>query len=178
MGSNPLPDRESDLADLMRHIVDHHHRYVREISPTINVWLTRLAETHGDRHPELVEIRQTFRDLSEALLTHLVKEENILFPFIDDLATAVRSGASIPSGPFGTLMHPIRVMESDHQAVNHLVDRLRALTDVYQAPPDACTTYRRCYAELARFDEDLHRHVHLENDVLFPRAIALENRQS
>jgi len=103
----------------------------------------------------------------------MVKEENVLFPFIDDLARADRDGSRAPRGPFGTILNPVRVMESDHALAGELLSRLHSLTNGYRVPDDACNTYRLCYQELARFEHDLHRHVHLENNVLFPRALDL-----
>jgi regulator of cell morphogenesis and NO signaling len=163
-----------DLGALTQHIVDHHHRYVREISPTLQAWLDKLVDRHGSRHAELEQVRLTFLDVVDEMASHMVKEENILFPFIRELAAAKAAGARLPSGPFGTVLHPVRVMEADHQVVGDLVARLRTLTNGYQPPDDGCTTYRLCYAELARFEADLHRHVHLENNVLFPGAVEIE----
>ncbi len=161
-----------DLDQLVDHIVSQHHRYIREMAPVITGWLDKLATKHGGRHPELVDVRTTFGDLRDELFTHLMKEENILFPFIADLAAARRAGTRLPAGFVGAIAHPIDVMESDHQLAGDLLARLRTLTNRYQPPADACTTYRLCYAELEHFERDLHRHIHLENNVLFPRALA------
>ena len=106
----------------------------------------------------------------------MVKEENVLFPYIDELAAAVRAGSRLPSSPFGTVLHPVRAMEEDHRAAAELTAELRALTSDFTPPADACQTYRSCFAELERFEADLRTHVHLENHVLFPRAIELEQR--
>ena len=103
------------------------------------------------------------------------KEENILFPYIEALWTASESGERPPASPFGTVLNPIRAMEQEHRNAGDLLARLRIATDGYQPPADGCTTYGVCFAELARFEADLHQHVHLENYVLFPRAVALEN---
>jgi regulator of cell morphogenesis and NO signaling len=177
-GESTPEEREAaewrDLRTLTQYIVDHHHRYVREITPTLHAWLDKLVDRHGSRHAELEQVRQTFLDAADEMASHMVKEENILFPFIRELAAANAAGARLPSGPFGTVLHPVRVMEADHRLVGDLVARLRTLTNGYEPPDDACTTYRLCYAELARFEADLHRHVHLENNVLFPGAIELE----
>jgi len=166
------PDRPVD--QLTQHIISRHHEYVRQSTPAINAWLQKLVSRHGGRHPELEQVQRCFLDLCDDLLMHMVKEENVLFPYIDDLARANRAGICPPATPFGTIRNPIRVMESDHQLAGDLTARLRSLTTDYVAPEDACTTYRLCYAELARFEFDLHQHVHLENYVLFPRAIAME----
>jgi regulator of cell morphogenesis and NO signaling len=172
---NTRPIAQADLDELTHHIVARHHRYVREACPTIGGWLKKLVTRHGDRHPELDEVRKTFVDLQDELLGHMVKEENVLFPFIDDLARANRNGQRPMRGPFGTILNPVRVMESDHALAGELMARLRVLTNGYEPPPDACATYRVCYLELARFERDLHAHVHLENNILFPRAVELES---
>jgi regulator of cell morphogenesis and NO signaling len=109
---------------------------------------------------------------------HMTKEEKILFPYIDALVDALRGGSRLPPSPFGTIVNPIRVMETDHECAGDLLARLRELTRNFEPPSDACMTYRLCYQELGQFEADLHRHVHLENNVLFPRAIALEDELS
>jgi regulator of cell morphogenesis and NO signaling len=163
-----------DLGELARHIVNHHHKYVREISPTLCAWLDKLVDRHGSRHAELAKVRSVFFAVRDEMAAHMMKEENLLFPYITELAAARKGGSRLPSGPFGTVLHPVRVMEADHEVVGHLVSQLRTLTSDYQPPEDACTTYRLCYDELARFEADLHQHVHLENNVLFPGAIGVE----
>lgn len=164
----------TDLDELTGHIVRRHHGYVRDISPIIAAWLEKLVARHGQRHPELREIRRTFAELTDEMRTHMAKEENMLFPFVDALAAAARSRGRLPAGPFGTVVNPIRVMEDDHRQAGDAVARVRVLTNDYTPPDDACATYRLCYAELATYESDLHRHVHLENHVLFPRAVELE----
>jgi regulator of cell morphogenesis and NO signaling len=180
LGDAAADDREPaewrDLDLLVRHIVEHHHAYVRHTSPTILAWLDRLVERHGARHPELAEVRHVFAAMTEEMTTHMMKEEHILFPAIHELAIAARNGTHHPPSPFGTVAHPIRVMEDDHEQAGELLARLEALTGHFTPPEDACTTFRTCYGELARYERDLHRHVHLENHVLFPRAVELEQR--
>jgi regulator of cell morphogenesis and NO signaling len=171
-----LPADWEHLDHLTRYIVTHHHRYVRESCPQLTQWLDKLVARHGPQHSELAEVRRTFYTLAEELLAHMQKEENVLFPFIDDLAAANRSSGRLPAGPFGMIQSPVRVMEADHELAGELVARLNSQTGGYTPPPDGCNTYRLCYAELARFERDLHQHIHLENNVLFPRAIELETR--
>lgn len=163
-----------DLGALVQHIVSNHHRYVREHQPVLQAWLDKLVLRHGTRHPELGEIRDVFASLSADLLQHMVKEENILFPYIEMLWESRNAGRTPTATPFGTIANPIRAMESEHEHAGDLLKRLRSLTHDYQAPTDGCTTYGVCFAELARFEADLHQHIHLENHVLFPKAIALE----
>lgn len=163
-----------DLDALTLFIVGHHHRYLRDIAPTLKGWLDNVVSRHGVKHVELAEVRQLFHELDAELTTHMLKEENILFPFIDELAIAKRSSELLPNGPFGTILNPVRVMEHDHQLIGVLLARLRSLTGRYTPPQDACETYQLCYTELTRYEQDLHRHIHLENNVLFPGAIELE----
>jgi len=165
---------DAGLDTLVDHIVRHHHVYVRAQVPVITAWLDKLMSRHGGRHPELKDIRDTFLALAADLTAHMAKEEHILFPFITDLAIAARAGGPLPRGPFGTILNPIRVMNQDHRGVRDLVERLRTLTGGYQPPEDGCRTYHLCFAELAGFDADLSRHVHIEDHVLFPRALDLE----
>jgi regulator of cell morphogenesis and NO signaling len=176
-GAEDRADRRwPELNALTYHIVTRHHEYVRAITPTITAWLEKLVLRHGDRHPELVALREVFGRLALDLTQHMMKEENVLFPYIDELANAARTGTRLPSGPFGTVLNPVRVMEEDHRRAAELVDEVRQLTSDYTPPADACATYRFCFAELERFDADLKTHVHLENHVLFPEAIELEER--
>jgi regulator of cell morphogenesis and NO signaling len=169
------PERP-ELDALTRHIVSVHHSYVREITPTLTAWLDKLVRRHGERHPELTALREVFAHLSDELAVHMVKEENVLFPYIDDLARAARGGARLPASPFGTVLNPVRAMEHDHRDAGESLARLRTLTSDFTPPADACATYRLCFAELERFEIDLKTHVHLENHVLFPETVELEQR--
>lgn len=162
--------------DLTRHIVDRHHRYVREMSPVISAWLTKIRQRHGARHPELEAVSDAFEALTADLSVHMLKEEHVLFPYVNALARAERTHDEPVTAPFGTVRQPVRLMEDDHRLAGALMARIRLLTNDFQAPDDACRTYTLCCAELARFERDLHRHIHLENHVLFPRAIELEDR--
>ena len=164
----------TDLPGLVRHIVTRHHRYVREHQPVLQALLDKLVNRHGERHKELAEVRAVFESLAEEMLQHMNKEENILFPYIETLART-SAGQPRPFSPFGTILNPIRAMEQEHLEAGDLLARLRLLTDGYQAPADGCMSYRLCFEGLARFEADLHQHVHLENYVLFPRAIAMES---
>jgi regulator of cell morphogenesis and NO signaling len=162
------------LDRLIDHIVARHHTYTRLALPAIRTYLTKLEAVHGQRHPELVHVRRTFDELSEDLLHHLYKEEQILFPYVRELVHHARHPASPLLNPFGTVENPIRMMEHEHQEAGDALRLLRGLTQGYETPPDGCGTYAACMAELSRFERDLHRHIHLENNVLFPAAVALE----
>lgn len=175
-GSASAPPQWEHLDELTRHIVDTHHRYVRQTCPVIMGWLDTLATTSAEAHPELADVRATFSALRDELTSHMLKEENVLFPFIDELAIAIRSRTRPPAGPFGTILHPVRVMESEHESALELLEHVRSLTNGYTPPAGASQTHRACYEELAKFAADLDRHIHLENTVLFPKALELENR--
>ena len=167
-----------ELDDLSRYIVKRHHGFVKERTPVIAAYLDKLVARHGERHPELAEVRAIFTSLGEEMAAHMMKEENILFPFIELLAINSRKGGRLPAGPFGTVMNPVRMMEEDHREAGEHLASLRRLTNAYTPPADGCTTYRLCYKELADFEADLHRHIHLENSVMFPQALELERRLS
>jgi len=177
----PRPDGASapaatdDLATLAQHVVNRHHRYARETIPTISAWLDKLVSRHGTRHPELASIQLAFEELAGELLNHMSKEEHLLFPYIEALAAAAKTGGPLPPSPFGTILNPIRVMEQDHREAGDHMSHIRVWSQSYTPPADACRTYRLCYEALAQFEADLHQHVHLENHVLFPRAVALES---
>lgn len=170
------PSDWPDLGLLVRHIIDTHHGYVRRAIPAITQALHRLANQYGASHPELHPIRQTFAQLGDELLTHMEKEEHILFPYIGELAAAHRRTGSFPPSPFGTVANPVRMMEDDHQEALALMASVRALTQGYTPAPEWPPEDAACYAALARFEADLRQHIELENTVLFPGALDLEER--
>ncbi len=177
-----LPSSPAEADDVMRwpldqlveHIVSTHHAYIRSALPTIGRYLAKLQEVHGGRHPELHRIAAVFAQVSTDLTQHLLKEEQVLFPYVRDLVEHAGQPCGILRSPFGTVENPIRMMEREHREAADELRIIRELTNGYRAPADGCTTYAVCTAELAQFERDLHRHVHLENNVLFPRAVALE----
>lgn len=158
---------------LARHIVGQHHGYCREAMPTIAAHARKLAQVHGPAHPELVEIAGIFDDLREDMETHMLKEEHVLFPYIEQLAATRRTGLAVFPAPFGDVATPIRAMEEDHEHAGAAMARIRELTGGYEVPAHGCTTWRVTLQELEAFEQDLHLHVHLENNVLFPKARAL-----
>lgn len=167
----------ADVADwpidrLADHIVATHHEYVRSALPAITRWLRRLRAVHGANHPELLSASASFERMSIELAQHMLKEELVLFPYIRELSSTP-AGRVKPS-PFGTVQNPIRMMEREHREVDGEMLLIRELTNSYKPPADACSTYRVCLAELEQFESDLHRHVHLENDLLFPKAVEAE----
>lgn len=171
-GSPKFNTWELDL--LADYIVANHHAYVREALPTILLHVEKVARVHGENHPETIAIANAFRRVAQELSQHMQKEEMMLFPFIKAMLSASRSGLQGPSAPFGTVANPIRMMEMEHQNAGDEMAEIRALSNGYTPPEDACTTYRVSFQELHAFELDLHQHVHLENNILFPKAVELE----
>lgn len=172
--SRETPDE--DLPALIDHILSRHHAYIRAAVPAIQLHLAKVVSAHGARHSELPLVESEFSKVAQVLLMHMMKEEQVLFPYIRALSEAAAEDAPPPPDMFGTVQNPIRMMEIEHQEAGDGVARLRALTRGYEAPADACTTYRLVLQEFEAFERDLHRHVHLENHVLFPKAVQLEEQ--
>jgi regulator of cell morphogenesis and NO signaling len=163
------------LDRLIDHIVSVHHAYVRSALPRIAGFLTKLVNAHDTRHPELRMVAAAFRRVSGELEQHMMKEEQVLFPYIRDLVKHAGGLCGVLMSPFGTVENPIRMMEREHRDAGDELRMIREMTGHYTTPADGCTTYAVCMAELKAFEQDLHRHVHLENNVLFPKAVALEH---
>ncbi|MDR2146314.1 MAG: iron-sulfur cluster repair di-iron protein [Tannerella sp.] len=159
---------------LIDYIEKMHHTYIREKTPFVLQYLEKIRDVHGDRHPELVEIYGHFFQAAEALSAHLLKEERILFPFIRQLVEYQKSGQRMEPGHFGTVQNPIAMMKHEHTVEGERFETISRLSGGYQAPEDGCNTYRAAYAMLGDFEQDLHKHIHLENNILFPKAIELE----
>lgn len=162
------------LSDLIRHILDTHHVYTREESARIQALLEKVCGKHGENHPELTEVRDLFIKLDADLQPHLLKEEQILFPYILRLEAARTAGGMPPFAPFGTVNNPVRMMMFEHDTAGDLLRELRAAARDFQPPEDACMSFRALYTALEDFERDLHQHIHLENNLLFPRAAQLE----
>ncbi len=163
-----------DVPTLISYIVANHHQYVRQAIPTLLAHTEKIARVHGERHPELNEIARLFAGVADEMTSHMFKEERILFPFIESLHHASQQKRAVPPSPFGTVANPIHMMEMEHESAGNAMERIRELSGGYEPPEDACTTYRAALQELKAFEEDLHAHVHLENNILFPRALELE----
>lgn len=163
-----------ELDKLVKHILDKHHVYIREASPTLNPYLLKLRQVHGERHPELIRVQELFLKLSSDLDDHLMKEENILFPYILKLYKASLEKDTSEEEFFGTIKNPITCMRGEHDTAGDEIKELRALTNNYTVPDDGCNTYRVAFKKLEEFETDLFTHIHLENNILFPKAIKLE----
>lgn len=167
---------EWDLDFLADHIVQIHHRYVEENSGLIQRYASRVVQVHGNDHPELPEIENLFKKVSQNLGAHCKKEELILFPFIKKMVKARRDGLSMPKTRFGTVDNPIKMMETEHEEAGAIFKKISELSNNFTPPPGACNTFRAFYSKLEEFEEDLHHHVHLENNILFPKALKLEKK--
>jgi regulator of cell morphogenesis and NO signaling len=167
---------EWDLDFLVDYIINNHHKYVRNSIPLISAHAEKVASKHGDNHPETIEINKIFLRVSKDLKQHLMKEEEILFPFIKYLVKTDRQKLRAERSYFGTILNPVNMMEAEHRSAGESMFQIRKLTDNFNPPDDACTTYRTYFKELKEFEGDLHKHVHLENYILFPKAIELEKR--
>lgn len=162
------------LTELADHIEQTHHTYLRNEFPRLDKMTKRVATVHGDKEPRLHQIRDAFSALSEELLNHLMKEEQILFPMIRQL----EASETTPDFHCGSLANPITQMESEHTQAGSALENFRELTDNYTPPDWACNTYRAMVDGLADLERDLHQHIHKENNVLFPRAIEMESEKS
>ncbi|HSP17343.1 MAG TPA: iron-sulfur cluster repair di-iron protein [Thermoanaerobaculia bacterium] len=166
--------QRKSLGELQEYIVNTHHAFTRQALETLRLLSEKVAARHGERHPETLEVRTIVSQMSEDLLPHMLKEEQVLFPYVEQLETATANGEEPPMPFFGTVKNPIRMMMAEHDAVGDLLVQARAFTSDYKLPDDACLSFRALYERLAELEEDLHRHIHLENNLLFPRAARLE----
>lgn len=161
------------LVDLISYINDTHHVFVRQECPRIEALAAKVVSVHGKNHPELRELQQVFSVLSNELSVHLMKEEQILFPYVVRLEESFVAGEPAPPAMFGTVLNPVRMMMHEHDTAGDALRSLRSLTQDYRTPEDACISYRTLYQALQDFEADLHQHIHLENNILFPRAVKM-----
>jgi regulator of cell morphogenesis and NO signaling len=166
---NAMPFSEMTAEQLISYIQIHHHFYVRNTIPTIKNHLDKIVTKHGPKYPNMIEVAQLFDEVAAELLTHMDKEEQILFPRIKNLfsSNAAKNAAALATG---YIDNPVHVMEAEHEKAGDILYAIRSLTNGYTPPETACTTHRVCLEELKAFESDLHQHVHLENNILFPMA--------
>lgn len=162
------------LGHLADYIEQKHHRYVEEQSPMLVQFLDKLCKVHGGRHPELFEIKEEFQHIAYELAMHMEKEEKILFPVIRHMEKSRQDSENYVVPGFGTVQNPINMMMSEHSLEGDRLVKIATLSNDYTAPADGCTTYRVAFQMLKDFESDLHKHIHLENNILFPKSIALE----
>lgn len=163
---------------LCDYIEKKHHRYVVSRTAEIVPFLDKVCRVHGESHPELLQIRDHFTTTAGELAMHMKKEELILFPFIRKMVQAKQDHTALPTPQFGTVQYPIEAMMNEHFAEGERLSLIEELSNHYTPPVDACNTYRVTYALLKEFEQDLHMHIHLENNILFPKAIKLERELS
>lgn len=164
------------LSFLSDYIINTHHQYVKDNTNFIKELATKVAKVHGDHHPEAIRIADIFSHVADDLILHLKKEEQILFPFIKELVNVQANGGVLGESGFGNVANPIQIMESEHEQAGEALQIIRDLSNNFTLPDDACNSYLILYKKLDEFENDLHRHVHLENNVLFPKAILLEEK--
>ena len=173
-GQNETNNFEAySLTDLADYIIGKHHKYVKEILPVLFIHTQKIADKHGDRHPELIKIAANFTQIKMEFEQHLMKEEEILFPrikMIEEIHIGKRDKSEMLS-----ISGPVQMMMAEHENAGRLTHEIMELTDNYVPPGDACTTYKIAFMELQEFELDLHQHVHLENNILFPKAIEMMN---
>ena len=173
--SNESSDFKSWPIDLLADYIEkRHHRYIEEKTPVIAGFLEKLCRVHGSRHPELLKVMELFKGSAGDLAAHMKKEELVLFPFIHKMVKANRAGKSLPQPHFGTVENPVSMMMNEHEVEGDRFRQIASLTENYTAPADGCTTYKVTFNMLKEFEADLHLHIHLENNILFPKAVALE----
>lgn len=162
------------LSDLIDHIVDRHHAYTREELDRLEPLLAKVCSVHGQRHPELLTIRRLFGGLSQELTMHMMKEEQVLFPYITRMEEAVLERRPVVPPMFGTVQNPVQMMIHEHDDAGQALHEMRGLSAGYTVPQDACVSFQTLYRVLDEFERDLHQHIHLENNILFPRAVEME----
>jgi regulator of cell morphogenesis and NO signaling len=183
-----LQQAENDLKDhghqfnlweldfLIDYIINNHHAYVSKSIPFLYELGNKVSAVHSNQHPELIQINQHLQALLQELSLHMRKEEVILFPYIKSLVHVRRNNTSIEAAPFGSIGNPIHQMEEEHTAAGDAFVEIKRLSNHYSLPTDACNSYRILYAKLAEFEQDLQQHIHLENNILFPKALLMEEK--
>src|SRR5262249_17015449 len=174
-GSNP-DFKDALLTDLIAYILATHHGYVKQEIPRLKQLFFKVVAVHGAGHPELAAVQRTFTGLANELTGHMMKEEMVLFPYIEKLEQARRSCKPAPIASCRSTSNLVHMIELEHESAGKALEAIHLLTSSYTPPQSACFSYKTVYSALKEFEADLHEHVHLENNVLFPRAIALEGQ--
>ena len=177
-GNGKENPNEWQLDFLVDYIINNHHQYVRRMIPVISLHADKVASVHGNNHPETLRIADLFLAVRQELEGHMMKEERVLFPQIKQMVINQKENSQFFPPPFGTIQNPIRMMEYEHTSAGDALYQIREMSNNYSHPEDACNTFKALYSELKEFEEDLHKHIHLENNILFPKSIELENQLS
>ena len=169
-----VPWQTTPLGDLISYILQKHHTFTREQLALIGELAAKVERRHGTAHPELRRLTEALATINAELAHHFFCEENVLFPYIEQLKG---DQSAMARAAFGTVHQPVTRMMTDHDQTGDELRTLREITNNYRPPDDACTTYRALYRALEDLERDLHRHIHLENNILFPRALKLESER-
>jgi regulator of cell morphogenesis and NO signaling len=172
--SRPIPYGDWSLDFLADYIVNTHHSFVNKNLPDIKAYADKVSKVHGDHHPELIRINELVQEVYAELTAHTAKEEKVLFPYIKELVAANKNIQPLHEAAFGTVQNPINMMEMEHEMVGKNLEEIRLLSNNYLLPEDACASYSLLYRMLDEFEDDLHLHIHLENNILFPKALEME----
>lgn len=165
------------LSKLTSYIVSKHHVFTRDEMGRLAQLLSKVCSVHGQNHPELFRIQSLFQDLSCELIPHMQKEEAVLFPYIEELDIAVSSGARKPVPFFGTVANPVRMMMMEHETAGEVLREIRRVSQGYALPEGVCISYETLFRALDALEQDLHQHIHLENNILFARAVEMEGNE-
>jgi len=166
--------QKESLAELADHIVSKHHAFTREEIRRLEPLILKVVSVHGQNHEELQKIEWLFQGLAQEMTMHMMKEEHMLFPYIKDLEEAANHHLQLSPPMFGTVQNPVRMMMAEHDSSGQVLLKMREITNGYVTPNDACVSYQTLYRALEAFEKDMRRHIHLENNILFPRAVQLE----
>lgn len=167
-----------ELDTLIDHIVNTHHNYVKESVQILSQYANKVAKVHGHHYEFLLEVNTLFHEVANELVSHMQKEEQVLFPYIKKIVSLKRNKETTTPPAFGTVSNPIAMMEHEHESAGEVLRKISALTSNYTTPSGACNTFKALYSKLEEFEQDLHQHIHLENNILHPKAIALEKSLS
>jgi len=168
--------RTQPLSKLTSYIVTKHHAFTRDELDRLIPLVTKVCSVHGGNHPELLRVQGLFQDLYRDLIPHMHKEEMVLFPVIEQMDQAVSKGRPAPVPFFGTVQNPIRMMMMEHDRAGEILKEIRQISNGFTVPSDGCISYETLYKALVALEQDLHEHIHLENNILFPRATEMEDQ--
>lgn len=176
-GDKVIDWQSESLTALSAYIIDTHHVFTKQELVRLEKLLDKVQSRHGGNHPELGRLQELFVMLKNELIPHMLKEEQVLFPYVARMEESVEEGREIPPAFFGTVQNPVRMMATEHDNAGDLLREMRQISGGYVPPADACISYHTLYQALSDFEADLHQHIHLENNILFPRAIEMEGER-
>lgn len=175
--NQPGPHDDLNLDQLIEHIMDKHHVYTKQELEQLTPLMEKVARKQGEHHPQLLELKGLFQDVCDDLSPHMMKEEMVLFPYISRLEADASNHSPTALPPFVTVQNPVRMMSMEHERIGSLLAQMRVVTKEYALPAGACPSFSALYHRLAALESDLHQHIHLENNLLFPLAVELEKNR-